>query len=103
MLPTIEQHVEWIADLIGFMRARRLEVIEAECGAEDEWVAHVGELAGRTLRYTCGSWYLGVNIPGKPRVFMPYIGGFPKYVERCNEVAANDYQGFVATAAAAAT
>jgi cyclohexanone monooxygenase len=101
MLPTIEQHVEWIADLIGFMRARRLEVIEAERGAEDEWVAHVGELAGRTLRYTCGSWYLGVNIPGKPRVFMPYIGGFPKYVERCNEVAANDYQGFVATGAAA--
>jgi|SRR5262245_2873832 len=103
MLPTIEQHVEWIADLIGFMRARRLEVIEAEGAAEDEWVAHVGELAGRTLRYTCGSWYLGVNIPGKPRVFMPYIGGFPKYVERCNEVAANGYQGFVATGAAPAT
>ena len=63
--------------------------------AEEEWVGHVGELAGRTLRYTCSSWYLGVNIPGKPRVFMPYIGGFPRYVERCNEIAANGYEGFV--------
>ena len=101
MLPTIEQHVEWIADLIVFMRARGLNVIEPDLGAEDEWVAHVGELAGRTLRYTCGSWYLGVNIPGKPRVFMPYIGGFPKYVERCNEIAANGYQGFVRESVAA--
>ena len=52
-------------------------------------------LAGRTLRYTCGSWYLGVNIPGKPRVFMPYIGGFPNYIQKCNEVAAGGYEGFV--------
>ena len=63
--------------------------------AEDEWVGHVDEVAGRTLRYTCSSWYLGANIPGKPRVFMPYIGGFPRYVEKCNEVAANGYEGFV--------
>jgi cyclohexanone monooxygenase len=95
MLPTIEQHVEWIADLIGFMRARGMALIEPMRQAEDAWVEHVGELAGRTLRYTCGSWYLGVNVPGKPRVFMPYIGGFPKYIERCNEIAANGYEGFV--------
>ena len=69
--------------------------IEPAAAAEEEWVGHVGELAGRTLRYTCSSWYLGVNIPGKPRVFMPYIGGFPRYVERCNEIAANGYEGFV--------
>jgi hypothetical protein len=97
MLPAIEQHVEWIADALGFMRARGAGLIEASGEAEDDWVGHVAELAGRTLRYTCGSWYLGVNIVGKPRVFMPYIGGFPSYVERCNEVAANGYQGFVLT------
>jgi cyclohexanone monooxygenase len=97
MLPTIEQHVEWIADALGFMRARGMALIEPSGEAEDDWVGHVAELAGRTLRYTCGSWYLGVNIPGKPRVFMPYIGGFPNYVERCNEIAANGYQGFVLT------
>jgi len=101
MLPTIEQHVEWIADLLAFMRARGLAVIEPDPGAEAEWVAHVGELAGRTLRYSCGSWYLGVNIAGKPRVFMPYIGGFPRYVERCNEIAAGGYQGFVTQSSAA--
>jgi cyclohexanone monooxygenase len=95
MLPTIEQHVDWIADSIAYLRARNFGRIEPSVAAEDEWVAHVGDAAGRTLRYTCGSWYLGVNIPGKPRVFMPYIGGFPKYIQKCNEVAAAGYEGFV--------
>ena len=95
MLPTIEQHVEWVAGILEHMRNRQLARIEPAEAAEDEWVSHVGEMAGRTLRYTCGSWYLGVNIPGKPRVFMPYIGGFPRYVERCNEIAAAGYEGFV--------
>jgi cation diffusion facilitator CzcD-associated flavoprotein CzcO len=95
MLPTIEQHVDWIADSIAYLRARNFGRIEPSLAAEEEWVAHVGEAAGRTLRYTCGSWYLGVNIPGKPRVFMPYIGGFPKYIQKCNEVAAGGYEGFV--------
>jgi cyclohexanone monooxygenase len=95
MLPTIEQHVDWIADGIAYLRRRNFGRIEPSVGAEDAWVEHVGEAAGRTLRYTCGSWYLGVNIPGKPRVFMPYIGGFPKYVQKCNEVAAAGYDGFV--------
>jgi cyclohexanone monooxygenase len=95
MLPTIEQHVEWIADLIAYMRDRRLGSIEPRPAAEEEWFVHVSEMAGRTLRYTCNSWYLGVNIPGKPRVFMPYIGGFPKYVKRCTEIASNGYEGFV--------
>ena len=80
MLPTIEQHVEWIADSMAYMRDRQLGRIEPVAAAEEEWVGHVGEAASRTLRYTCSSWYLGVNIPGKPRVFMPYIGGFPKYI-----------------------
>jgi cyclohexanone monooxygenase len=95
MLPTIEQHVEWIADALGYLRARGLSRIEPSAPAEDDWGAHVAELAGSTLRYTCGSWYLGVNIPGKARVFMPYIGGFPRYVAKCNEVAARGYEGFV--------
>jgi cation diffusion facilitator CzcD-associated flavoprotein CzcO len=95
MLPTIEQHVEWIADMLGYMGRRRLQLCEPTREAEDAWVAHADEMAGRTLRYTCGSWYLGVNIPGKPRTFMPYIGGFPRYVARCNEIAANGYEGFV--------
>jgi len=99
MLPTIEQHVEWIADLLGFMRGQRYRVAEPEAAAEAAWGEHVGEVAGRTLRYTCASWYLGANIAGKPRVFMPYIGGFPKYVARCNEIAANGYQGFRLSAA----
>lgn len=97
MLPTIEQHVDWIAGVLAHMRERGLTAIEPEARAEEEWVNHVGELAGRTLRYTCSSWYLGVNIPGKPRVFMPYIGGFPRYVEHCSEVAGKGYEGFALT------
>ena len=95
MLPTIEQHVDWIAGTLGYLRGSGLSRIEASEPAEEDWGAHVGELAGRTLRYTCGSWYLGVNIPGKPRVFMPYIGGLPRYIEKCEEVAARGYEGFV--------
>ena len=95
MLPTIEQHVDWIADTLGYMRAHNLAAIEANTDAQERWVAHVGDLASQTLRYTCGSWYLGANVPGKPRVFMPYIGGFPRYVQQCRDVAANGYPGFV--------
>jgi cyclohexanone monooxygenase len=94
MLPTIEQHVEWIADCLVHLRARGLRRIEAERAAEDAWVAHGAEVAGATLRGTCSSWYMGSNIPGKPRIFMPYIGGFPAYVERCVEVVARGYDGF---------
>ena len=93
MLPSIEQHVDWIADCMAYMRERGHGAIEATPEAEDEWVAHVGEVASHTLYPTCNSWYLGANVPGKPRVFMPYLG-FPPYVEKCNAVAANHYEGF---------
>ena len=93
MLPSIEQHVDWIADCVAWMRDRGHAAIEATPEAENEWVAHVGEVAGATLYTTCNSWYLGANVPGKPRVFMPYLG-FPPYVEKCDAVAANDYEGF---------
>jgi len=67
--------------------------IEPTQEAEDAWVAHVNEVADMTLYPTCNSWYLGANIPGKPRVFMPYLG-FPAYAEKCAQVANNDYEGF---------
>jgi cyclohexanone monooxygenase len=94
MLPTIEQHVEWIGDCLKHLRERGLTRVEAERGAEDAWVAHGAEVAGATLRGTCSSWYLGTNIAGKPRTFMPYIGGFPTYVQKCEEVVARGYEGF---------
>jgi cation diffusion facilitator CzcD-associated flavoprotein CzcO len=94
MLPTIEQHVDWIADAILHMRTHALRQIEALHDAQEQWAEHLRELANPTLRYTCSSWYLGANVPGKPRVFMPYIGGFPRYVKQCREVAANGYAGF---------
>src|SRR5436190_1899249 len=94
MLPSIEQHVEWIADCIEYMRSRGATLIEASREAEEAWVGHVGEQAGGTLRSSCSSWYVGANIPGKPRVFMPYIGGFPAYIERCEAVVKAGYEGF---------
>jgi cyclohexanone monooxygenase len=94
MLPSIEQHVDWIADCLAYMRCRGLRRIEASPEAEDAWVEHVGAVAGKSLRSVCNSWYIGANVPGKARVFMPYIGGFPAYVQKCNEIAAKGYQGF---------
>jgi cyclohexanone monooxygenase len=94
MLPSIEQHVEWVADCIGYLRDKGLSRIEARDEAEESWVAHVRKVAGGSLRSTCSSWYVGANVPGKPRVFMPYIGGFPAYVQKCDAVAADGYEGF---------
>ena len=94
MMPSIEQHVEWVSDCIEALRARGATVIEAERAAQDDWVGHVNELADASLRSTCSSWYVGANIPGKPRVFMPYIGGYPAYAARCAEIAAAGYEGF---------
>ncbi len=93
MLPSIEQHVDWISDCIAYLNSEGLSAIEADIDAENNWVEHVNELAEATLFPTCNSWYLGANVPGKPRVFMPHIG-FPAYVEKCKEVVAEGYQGF---------
>ena len=71
--------------------------MEATQGAEDRWVAHVNEVAHNTLYPQANSWYMGANIPGKPRVFLPYIGGIPAYRAICNDVAANGYEGFALT------
>jgi cyclohexanone monooxygenase len=100
MIVSIEQHVDWISDCVGFMRDRGFAAMEAERDAEDKWVAHVNEVAHGTLYPQANSWYMGANIPGKPRIFMPYIGGVGIYRQICNEVAAKGYEGFVMTAAA---
>ena len=93
MIQAIEQHVDWIADCITHLWSRGLRRIEATREAEDAWVAHVNEMASFTLFPTCNSWYLGANVPGKPRVFMPYLS-FPLYAEKCADVVAKGYEGF---------
>ena len=93
MIVSIEQHVNWIGACIDWMRAHKQRTIEATPQAQDEWVGHVNAVASGTLYPGCNSWYLGANVPGKTRVFMPLLG-FPPYVERCNQVAANGYEGF---------
>ena len=94
MIFAIEQHVDWISDCLQSMQQRGTNLIEAETDAQDRWVAHVNEVADRTLFPLANSWYLGANIPGKPRVFMPYVGGVVPYRQKCDEVAANGYEGF---------
>jgi cyclohexanone monooxygenase len=99
MIVSIEQHVDWIADCIGYMRAHGFAAMEAATDTEDRWVAHVNEVAYATLYPQANSWYMGANIPGKPRIFMPYIGGVGAYRQICNDVAAKGYQGFRMTGA----
>jgi cyclohexanone monooxygenase len=94
MIVSIEQHVDWIADCVIHMRDRGLEVMEASKEAEDRWVTHVNEVAHATLYPQANSWYMGANIPGKPQIFMPYIGGVGAYRQICNDVAAKGYEGF---------
>jgi len=94
MIQSIEQHADWMADCIAHMSDIGAETIEPTLEAEDAWVDHVNEVSEISLRSTCSSWYVGANIPGTPRVFMPYIGGFPVYVQKCNDVMTNGYEGF---------
>ena len=93
MMVSIEQHVEWISACLAAMAKAGHARIEARPEAEDAWVAHVNAVADRTLFPGCNSWYLGANVPGKPRVFMPLVG-FPAYEQKCAEVAAQGYEGF---------
>ena len=96
MLVAIEQHVNWIGDCIGYLRDNNIDTIEPWEASEQEWIAHVNEVAEGTM-YTvpsCNSWYLGANIAGKPRIFMPYIGGYPRYRDRCERETDGGYPGF---------
>lgn len=92
----IEQHVEWITDCLAHLRARGLSRIEATESAAADWAREVQRAADATLLpQASSSWYLGANVPGKPRVFMPYAGGMPRYREACDDVAARGYAGMV--------
>ena len=94
MVLSIEQHVDWVADCLAHLRERGLNRIEASAGAEERWMAHVAELAAPTLYPRATSWYVGANIPGKPRVFLPYVAGCGEYRRECEEVVAAGHAGF---------
>jgi cyclohexanone monooxygenase len=102
MIWAIEHHVDWIADCITHLRENGLETIEATTEAQEAWIEHVNAVAFKTLYPKANSWYMGANIPGKPRVFMPYVGGFPQYKSKCDESVAAGYEGFILTESAAA-
>ena len=91
---SIEQHVDWIADCIEHLRRNGISAIEPTDDAASVWTDHVQEVANTTLYPKAASWYMGANIPGKPRLFFPYVGGVGVYRDKCDEVAANDYEGF---------
>jgi cyclohexanone monooxygenase len=96
MVNSIEQHVEWITALVEHAALRGAHRVEATEEAEQAWIDHVNEAANRTLYVRSpNSWYFGANTPGKPRVFMPYVGGVGTYRHLADDVAAKDYEGFV--------
>jgi cyclohexanone monooxygenase len=94
MMVSIEQHVDWVTDSLLHLRDEDLDLIEPTRKAEDEWVEHVNVVAHKTLFPKAASWYMGANIPGKPRIFMPYIGGVGAYRKICEEIVADGYRGF---------
>ena len=94
MIVSIEQHVDWIADCLTYLGRHGHASIEATTEAQEAWVQHVNDVGHMTLYPLAKSWYMGANVPGKPRIFMPYIGGVGVYRQKCDEVAAKDYEGF---------
>jgi cation diffusion facilitator CzcD-associated flavoprotein CzcO len=97
MTTSIEQHVEWITAAIEHLETEHIQTMEPTIDAEEAWVEHVNVVADSTLYPRANSWYMGANIPGKPRVFMPYVGGVGNYRLKCDEIAANNYEGFELT------
>ncbi len=95
MILSIEQHVDFITGCLQYMLNQGHRRIEADQQAEDLWVQHNDDVANATLYPKANSWYMGANIPGKPRIFMPYVGGVHTYSRLCNEIAAKGYEGFV--------
>ncbi|MCH9673447.1 MAG: NAD(P)/FAD-dependent oxidoreductase [Gammaproteobacteria bacterium] len=94
MILSIEQHVDFIADCLTYMTQHGYNRAEAQRDAEANWVTHNNDVANSTLYPKANSWYMGANIPGKPRIFMPYVGGVHNYYQRCNAVKANGFEGF---------
>lgn len=103
MMPTIEHHVDWIADCIAHMRQSGMQRIEAEPEAESAWADEVRRVASRTLFPLARSWYMGDNVPGKPRIFLAYVGGLSTYIERCSSIVREGYTGFRFSPGPAAT
>ncbi len=95
MVVGIEHHVEWICNCISYLRQQGLATINATKPAEDRWVEHVNQAASKTLFPKANSWFLGANIPGKPRVFMPYVAKIGIYRQECQQVADRGYEGFM--------
>jgi cyclohexanone monooxygenase len=95
MIVSIEQHVNWIFDCFKFMKKNKHSSIEASLQAEQEWVKHNQDVSVNHVRSSCSSWYMGANIKGKARIFMPYVGGYANYVKKCNQVSQNNYEGFI--------
>ncbi|ALJ20457.1 flavin-containing monooxygenase [Microbacterium sp. No. 7] len=94
VIEAIEQHVDWLTDLLSHLRDKGVDRIEAELRPQTTWTQHVTDMANESLWPKADSWYLGANIPGKPRVFMPYIGGSALYQSEIDDVAAKEYEGF---------
>ena len=94
MLVSIEQHVDWVSDCIGWMNENSKTAIEPSDAAERDWAEHTAHLAGMTLFPQADSWYMGANVPGKPRMFLAYVGGVGAYRLICDQIAATGYHGF---------
>ena len=95
MMVSIEQHVDWIADCITYLGEHGLDVIEATEAAQEKWTAHVREVGENTLYPKTKSWYMGANVPGKPRVFLAYVAGHRTYTQHCDNAVASGYEGFM--------
>ena len=102
MVISIEQHVDWLAECFTHLRETGVDRIEPTAQSEEQWGQHVTEIANLTLFPRANSWYVGANIPGKPRLFMPYVGGVAAYRQRCDEIVASGYEGFELTKSDAA-
>lgn len=94
MIPHIEENVKWITKCIEHLKEHHINSIEPTIDAQNHWMDHVDAVASQTLYVTSNSWYNGSNIPGKPRFFMPYVGGFYRYLTMCELVTKNDYKNF---------
>jgi cyclohexanone monooxygenase len=89
-----EYQIDWLMEFILQERGKGHKTIDADPAAEQKWVEHVNEVGNHTLFVHTNSWYVGANVPGKPRVFMRYVGQ-GNYRRKCEEIAAQNYKGFV--------
>ena len=91
----VEYQGEWLAKLITTMKRDGVDVIESDPAADEKWVTHMREVAAPTLFWNSNNWYIGANVPGKPRVMLLYLGGFGAYREHTTKIAERHYEGFI--------